>query len=164
MSFTFREKLSLTEFLNSVVSKLSLFTAGIPSPPVINNKETESLTCDVNVIWSPPADHGCPLTMYSIYHQQIQAPEMGWHQTNVTNVMATNFTVTLTCERQYAIEMSAWNELGESDRSRTWIIKTISGKFTNINYSVREDNRGVKQNFVSRVYCGIQIQESCRLA
>ena len=118
----------------SVVSKLSLSTADVPSPPVIDNKETESLTCDVNVIWSTPADHGCPLTMYSIYHQQIPSPEMGWYQINVTNVMATNFTVTLACGRQYTIEMSAWNELGESGRSRKWIIKTMSGTFTNISY------------------------------
>ena len=136
MSFTFQEKLSLTEFLNSVVSNLSLSIADVPSPPVIDNKETESLTCDINVIWSPPADHGCPLTMYSIYHQQIQAPEMGWNQVNVTNVMATNFTVTLACGRQHTIEMSAWNELGESARSRTWIIKTMSGTFTNISYQL----------------------------
>lgn len=117
--------------MNSVDSKFSLFTADVPSPPAIINKETESLTCDVNVMWSPPADHGCPLTMYSIYHQQIQAPELGWFQTNVTNVMATNLTVTLACGKQYLIEMSAWNELGESGRSRKWIIKTMSGTFTN---------------------------------
>ena len=134
MSFTFQEKLSLTEFLNFGVSKFSLSTADVPSPPVIDNKEKESLTCDVNVIWSPSADHGCPLTMYSIYHQQIQAPEMGWYQINVTNLMATNFTATLACGRQYTIEMSAWNELGESGRSRTWIIKTMSGTLTNISY------------------------------
>ena len=134
MSFTFPEKFSLTEFLNSVVSKLSLSTADVPSPPVIDNKETESLACDVNVIWSTPADHGCPLTRYSIYHQQIPSPETDWYQINVTNVMATNFTVTLACGRQYTIEMSAWNELGESGRSRKWIIKTMSGTFTNISY------------------------------
>jgi len=124
------EKTLLTDHIYSVVSNLSFSTADVPSPPVTNIKETKSLACDVNVIWSPPADHGCPLTMYSIYHQQIQTPEIGWHQTNVTNVMATNFTVTLECGRQYSIEMSAWNELGESDRSRTWIIKTMSGTFT----------------------------------
>jgi len=72
--------------------------------------------------------------MYSIYHQQIQAPEIGWNQTDVTNVMATNFTVPLACGRQYTIEMSAWNELGESSRSRSWIIKTMSGTLTNISY------------------------------
>ena len=137
MSFIFHKKLFLTDHLNSVVSKLSLSTADVPSPPVIDNKETESLTCDFNVIWSPPADHGCPLTMYSIYHQQTQAPEIGWHQINVTNAMATNFTVTLACGRQYTIEMSAWNELGESSRSRSWIIKTVSGTFTHIQYQIK---------------------------
>jgi len=68
--------------------------------------------------------------------------------------MATSFTVPLACGRQYTIEMSAWNELGESSRSRTLIIKTMSGTFTNIIYSVRKGNRGVKQNFVSRSTVG----------
>ena len=92
------------------------------------------MSCDVNVIWSRSVDHGCPLTMYSIYHQEIQAPEMGWNQINVSNITATNFTVILACGRQYTIEMSAWNELGESGRSRKWIINTMSGTFTIICY------------------------------
>jgi len=123
------KKLSFNDLLYFVVGNLSFFAADVPSPPVI--KETTSLACDLNVIWSPPADHRCTLTMYSIYYQQAQTPEIGWNQINVTNVMATNFTVTLACGRQYTIEMSAWNELGESSRSGLWIINTMSGKFTN---------------------------------
>ena len=124
------KKHSFTHHLNSVISDLLFSSTDVPSPPVVNIKETKSLTCGVNVTWSPPADHGCPLTMYSIYYQQIQAPEIGWSQINVTNVMVTKFAVTLACGRQYTIEMSAWNELGESGRSKT-LIKTMSGTFAN---------------------------------
>ena len=82
--------------------------------------------------WSPSADNGCPLTMYSIYYRQIQPPIKAapWYQVNVTNVTVTNYTVSLACDRQYTIEISAWNELGQSDRSRPWITKTKSGSFT----------------------------------
>ncbi|XP_078379553.1 uncharacterized protein LOC144662584 [Oculina patagonica] len=110
-------------------SKIWNFKTGgdLPSPPVIKNKEAESLACVVNPTWSPPADNGCPLTMYSIYYQQIT--EVAWYQVNVTNVTVTNYTVSLACGRQYRIEISAWNELGQSDRSRAaWIIKTKSDK------------------------------------
>ncbi|XP_078365914.1 uncharacterized protein LOC144650130 [Oculina patagonica] len=103
-------------------------SGGVPSPPAITNKETETLRCDVNLTWNPPEDNGCQLTMYSIYYQQIQPRETGtpWYQVNVTKIMRTRFTISLACGRQYKVEMSAWNGLGESDRSRPWIIKTIS--------------------------------------
>ncbi|XP_078379572.1 uncharacterized protein LOC144662599 isoform X1 [Oculina patagonica] len=107
-------------------SKIWNFKTGgdLPSRPVINNRETETSGCDVYPTWSPPADNGCPLTMYSIYYQQIT--EAAWYQVNVTNVTATKYTVSLACGRQYTIEISAWNEMGESDRSRPWMIKTKS--------------------------------------
>ena len=46
--------------------------------------------------------------------------------------MATKFTISLSCDTPYTIEISAWNELGESDRSRPLIIKTIAGTLSNI--------------------------------
>ena len=120
-----------------MVFQKPFFIADVPSPPVINKKETKTLRCDVNLTWSPSADNGCPLTMYSIYYQQIQSRETGesWYQVNVSNhdnIMETNYTISLACDRQYKVEISAWNELGESGRSRPWIIKTISGTFVTI--------------------------------
>ena len=119
----------------------------VPSIPVIKNKETEIPRCDVILTWSPPADNGCPLTMYTINHQPIQSREIGesWYQVNLTDIMATNFTISLSCDTQYTIEISAWNEVGESERSRPWIIKTFqSGIFSRIfsyNVSRSEENR-----------------------
>ena len=103
--------------------------AGIPSPPVITSKETETLSCNVTLTWSPQTDNGCPLTMYSIYYRQIQPREIGesWCQVNVSNVKETKYTVSLACDRQYTVEMSAWNEVGQSGRSRPWIVTTITG-------------------------------------
>ncbi|XP_078379589.1 uncharacterized protein LOC144662599 isoform X2 [Oculina patagonica] len=122
------EVISLNGYVESDVNESKIWNfktgGGLPSRPVINNKETETSACDVNPTWSPPVDNGCPLTMYSIYYREIT--EVSWHQVNVTNVTATNYTVSLACGRQYTIEISAWNELGQSDRSRPWIIKTKS--------------------------------------
>lgn len=77
-------------------------------------------------------DNGCPLTRYSVYYRQIQQREPGspLYEINITDVLTTHYVVSLRCDVQYVIEMSAWNELGESDRSKTWIIKTISGRFS----------------------------------
>ncbi|XP_078368380.1 uncharacterized protein LOC144652235 [Oculina patagonica] len=114
-------------------------SGGIPLPPDITNKETETLRCYVNLTWSPPEYNGCQLTMYSIYYQQIQPLQTGahWHQVNVTEVMRTKFTISLACDKQYKVEISAWNGLGESDRSRPWIIKTKSDSEKN---NVRDTN------------------------
>ncbi len=126
--------------LSRPFNKLSFVTfliTGIPLPPDITNKETETLRCYVNLTWSPPEYNGCQLTMYSIYYQQIQPLQTGahWHQVNVTEVMRTKFTISLACDKQYKVEISAWNGLGESDRLRPWIIKTKSGTVTSISYN-----------------------------
>lgn len=101
----------------------------VPWPPTIKSKNTETLSCDANVTWSTPLNNGCPLTKYSVYYRLIQAQETGarWKKINITDVLKTHYVLPLRCDQQYLIEMSAWNELGESDRSKTWITKTISG-------------------------------------
>ena len=107
----------------------------VPSIPVIKDKETKIPRCDVILTWSPPTDNGCPLTMYTINYQRIQPRETKepWYQVNLTDIMATNLTLSLSCDTQYTIDISAWNELGESERSRPWIVKTVqSGTFSKI--------------------------------
>ena len=114
----------------------------VPSIPVIKNKKTEIPRCDVILTWSRPADNGCPLTMYTINYQRIQPREIGepWYQVNLTDIVATNFTMSLSCDTQYKIEISAWNEVGESERSRPWIIKTFQSGISPYNVSRSEEN------------------------
>ena len=139
--------LMLSIFLQLMLKILFLIITEVPSIPVIKNKETEMPRCGVILTWSPPADNGCPLTMYTINYQRIQPREIGepWYQINLTDIMTTNLTMSLSCGTQYTIEISAWNEVGESDRSRPWIIKTLSqsGTFSSIssyNVSLSEEN------------------------
>ncbi|CAH3038178.1 unnamed protein product, partial [Pocillopora meandrina] len=103
-------------------------TGGIPSPPIITPMKQEISSNNITLSWSPQTANGCPLTMYSIHYRLIYPGGAGesWNQVNVTNVTKTSHTVSLEYERQYTIEMSAWNELGQSARSRPWIITTAS--------------------------------------
>ena len=105
----------------------------VPSPPTIKKKSTETVSCDVNLTWSTPLDNGCPLTRYSVYYKWFQPREPGapWNEVKITDVLRTHHILLLRCDQQYLIEMSAWNELGESGRSKTWITKTISGTSKN---------------------------------
>lgn len=101
---------------------------GIPSPPIITPMRQEISSNNITLSWSPQTANGCPLTMYSIHYRLIYPGGAweSWNQVNVTNVTKTSHTVSLEYDRQYTIEMSTWNELGQSARSRPWIITTAS--------------------------------------
>ena len=46
---------------------------GKPTPPVLNNKETEINGCNVNLTWSPPREDACPITMYIIHYREANS-------------------------------------------------------------------------------------------
>ena len=128
----------------------SSVVSGIPLPPTIKNEETEIRSCNVNVSWSTPLDNGCPLTNYSVYYREMYSHETEplWREIKVTDVLKTHYFLSLKCDTRYMIEVSAWNEKGESDISRTWITKTMSGKcsLSSICFMVSSWER-VKMNF-----------------
>ena len=78
-------------------------------------------------MWSTPADNGCPLTKYSVYYglSYEDKQEAIWHEIN--DLKENAFILTLNCNSRYVIEVSAWNGLGESNRSNTLEITTNSG-------------------------------------
>ena len=100
---------------------------GVPLPPTIQKEKTKTISCDVNLTWSTPADNGCPLTKYSVYYglSYEDKQEAIWHEIN--DLKENAFILTLKCNSRYVIEVSAWNELGESNRSKTLEITTNSG-------------------------------------
>lgn len=95
-----------------------------------------TLGCDINVNWSKPDDNGCPLTMYSVYYQEISPQENAAleHKVIINNVLKTHHVLPIRCDTEYVVvEVSAWNVLGQSERSRKRTIKitksTTFGKF-----------------------------------
>lgn len=109
----------------------SIFFSDVPSPPVLSSLEKEVFSCNVSLAWETPSDHGCPLIMYTIYYMQIrpQQPGAPWYVVNITNAMANKYFLATRCDPEYKIEMTAWNEVGQSSRSKTWKTTTSSGRF-----------------------------------
>ena len=105
----------------------SFIVSDILLPPAIKNKEKELSTCYANVSWSTPVDNGCPLTKYSVYYLEMHSNETEG-EVEVTDVLKTYYVLSLKCDTQYIIEVSAWTEEGQSQRSRKWITNTMSGK------------------------------------
>ena len=103
------------------------FATDKPSAPVIENKEVHWVSgCHVNLKWTPPQDNGCPLTMYTIYYSELQSSSKNesWYQINVTADTTSRDLPSLKCNTGYMFKLSAWNELGESDTSNEWPMKT----------------------------------------
>ena len=102
---------------------------GRPTPPVINNKETEINGCDVNLTWSPPRRQACPITKYRIYYRekQLQENEAEWSQIPISQVTKTFHVIRLSCEKKYEIAVSALNEITEGKKSTSWLVKVNTG-------------------------------------
>ena len=82
----------------------------------------------MNLRWSPPENNGCPLTIYTIYYKELQSKNEDFKpQINVPKFTKLEHLLSLKCNTEYAIAVSAWNELGESDISSEWKIRTSEG-------------------------------------
>ncbi|CAH3197137.1 unnamed protein product, partial [Porites evermanni] len=100
---------------------------GVPLPPTIQKEKTKTLSCDVNLTWSTPADNGCPLTKYLVYFKLSYEDKQHIYMQDISDLKENAFILMLKCNSRYMIEVSAWNELGESNRSKTLEITTNSG-------------------------------------
>ena len=108
-----------------------IFSTGAPSPPVIENKEKEISIPDSSLIWSSPDTNGCPVTTYyTVYYRAInssQTEENAWYRINASAGTNDLSALPLECDTEYEIKVSAWNELGESNRSESWQVKSLTG-------------------------------------
>ena len=100
-------------------------------PPVIENKEKEMSIPDSSLIWSSPDTNGCPVTIYyTVYYRAMkssQAEENAWYRINASAGTNDLSALPLECDTEYEIKVSAWNELGESNRSESWQVKCLTG-------------------------------------
>ena len=73
-------------------------------------------------------------TMYIIYFREIKSGggKTDWHQIPITSLNKTSYLISLECDTEYEIVMSAKDEEKESALSNPWRVKTKSattGKF-----------------------------------
>ena len=72
--------------------------------------------------------------LYIIYYRKLRSRgrKADWMQIKVNNVTNTFHLFQLDCGKQYEIQMTVTNELGESNMSNSWKVKTkpdIKGKY-----------------------------------
>ena len=68
--------------------------------------------------------------MYTVYYKDMkssQTEENAWYRINASAGTNDLSSLPLECDTEYEIKVSAWNELGESNRSESWQVKSLTG-------------------------------------
>ena len=107
-----------------------MFFTASPVHPVIKNKENE-IFHNSSIKWNSPDVNGCPVSMFSVYYKAIKSrnEESAWHRTNTssdTNELSCS-SLPLECGTDYEFKVSASNDVGESNFSESWQVKSITG-------------------------------------
>ena len=102
---------------------------GPPAPPIIENQEQEMSYPNLSISWSSGDTSGCPVTMHTVYYKSIKLREEGntWNRINASSSTRELSALPLDCDTEYELRVSAWNEMGESNRSESWKVKSITG-------------------------------------
>ena len=126
----YRLSLKLTFSYHRSVNVVIIFSTGAPFPPVIENKEKKISFPNSSLIWSSPDANGCPVTLYTVYYRAMkssQTEENAWYRINAPAGTNDLSALPLECDTEYEIKVSARNGLGESNRSESWQVKSITG-------------------------------------
>ena len=107
-----------------------MFFTASPVHPVIKNKENE-IFHNSSIKWNSPDVNGCPVSMFSVYYKAIKSrnEESVWHRINTssdTNELSFS-SLPLECGTDYEFKVSASNDVGESNFSESWQVKSITG-------------------------------------
>ena len=110
---------------------------GSPTSPIIENQEQEISYPNLSISWSSGDTSGCPVTMYTVYYKSIKLREEGntWNRINASSSTRELSALPLDCDTEYELRVSAWNEMGESNRSESWKVKSITGIHINFFFS-----------------------------
>ena len=95
-----------------------MFFTASPVHPVIKNKENE-IFHNSSIKWNSPNANGCPVSMFSVYYKAIKSR-------NDTNELSCS-SLPLECGTDYEFKVSASNDVGESNFSESWQVKSITG-------------------------------------
>ena len=84
-----------------------------------------------SIKWNSPDANGCPVSMFSVYYKAIKSrnKESAWHHINTSsdaNELSCS-SLPLECGTDYEFKVSAWNDVGESNLSESWQVKSITG-------------------------------------
>ena len=87
----------------------------------------------VTVQWTRPNERYCNITMYSLRYKVVQpATEKITEIINITNVSLTSLELEFQHSKKYEVTVFAWNNLGRSEPSTAWEVRTAQCKHTSL--------------------------------
>lgn len=93
--------------ISNLFSSFALYFLGPPDAPSITNITVDRKQCSLQ--WTRPYNGESPIGIYTIY---IWVTNNG--NVNSWNTTETNYTLELDWGQNYTVDVSAWNEYGES--------------------------------------------------
>ena len=114
----------------SLITRLyDALTLGPPEPPKILHNKTQISGVNITLHWTSPSQRNCSITMYSL-HIKVLKPTTGKEaEMNITNTSINSYELRLEHSKEYEVTVFAWNDLGRSEASRAWKIRTAQCKY-----------------------------------
>lgn len=113
---------------SDIIVNATFFHPGPPNTPAILNNKSELTGRNVTVVWTPPSNANCNVTMYSIRYRVIDPSVENWVEINITDSKIKSYELHLQYSKKYAVVIFAWNNLGHSVEGKAWEVRTAQGK------------------------------------
>ena len=68
--------------------------------------------------------------MYSLHYNEVQLATEKKTEINITNASVTSFELQFQHSKKYEVTVFAWNNLGQSEASKAWQVRTKQCKHT----------------------------------
>ena len=115
-----------TKHTNITLCPATAAAPGTPDAPTVTPNPNHSSGTTLEIVWTPPASNGDPITGYEIQHRQApttKTPNRAWTDTTITpnnTTPATTYTITgLKTNTVYHVRIRATNNTGTSPWSPT---------------------------------------------
>ena len=102
---------------------------GPPDPPQILHNKTQISGVNITLHWKSPSQRNCSITMYSLHHKVVKPTSGKEAEMNITNTSINRYELRLEHSKEYEVTVFAWNDLGRSEASRAWKIRTAQCKY-----------------------------------
>ena len=114
----------------SLITRLyDALTLGSPEPPKILHNKTQISGVNITLHWTSPSQRNCSITMYSLHHKVLKPTAGKEAEINITNTSINSYELRLEHSMEYEVTVYAWNDLGRSEPSRAWKIRTAQCKY-----------------------------------
>ena len=103
-----------------------MFLADVPKELGIS---ANPFGCSVELSWSSPSVHRCPITQYTIHYRESMtaANSKGpWQITSLNKSNTNGYRLWLNCSTRYDVLVMAWNQRGHNDFSDKSVLSVLT--------------------------------------